>query len=121
MSTTLRVALLIGSFLFVALVFSRVTRKKLQLGDCLLWLFVSFILILVAIFPQLCVWVSKLIGIETPSNFIYLITMAALLALTFHLTVQHSRIQGQIRRLIQLISIENYLREKREEGVDETK
>ena len=80
----------------------------------------SLILILVAVFPQLCVWASKLVGIETPSNFIYLIAVAALFVLVFHLTVQLSRLQSQTRRLIQMISLNNYLQEKEKENSDET-
>ena len=120
MSVTLRITLIVGAFLFVVLVFSVVNRKKLQLGDTLLWLLVSLILILVAVFPQLCVWASKLVGIETPSNFIYLIAVAALFVLVFHLTVQLSRLQRQTRRLIQMISLNNYLQEKEKENSDET-
>lgn len=121
MSVTLRVTLIVGSLLFVVLVFSTVNRKKLQMSDSLLWLLMSLLLILVAFFPQLCVWASRLVGIETPSNFIYLIGLAALFVLVFHLTVQHSRLQAQTRRLIQLISIENYLSEKRSAQSDDTK
>lgn len=120
MSVTLRITLIVGSLLFVVVVFSVVNRKKLQLGDTLLWLLVSLILILGAVFPQLFVWASKLIGIETPSNFIYLIAVAALFVLVFHLTVQLSRLQAQTRRMVQMISIDNYLREKREGDSDET-
>ena len=112
MSVTLRVTLIVGAFLFVLLVFSTVNRKKLQMGDSLLWLLVSVLLIIVAIFPQLCVWASQLIGIETPSNFIYLICIAALFALVFHLTVKQSSMERKTRRLIQTISIDRYLREK---------
>lgn len=118
MSVTLRVTLIVISALFVALVFSTVNRKKLQMSDSLLWLLVSFLLIVVAFFPQLCVWASKLIGIETPSNFVYLICVGSLFALLFHLTVQNSHLEKQTRRLIQTVSIDRYLNEKRNANHD---
>lgn len=119
MSVTLRVTLILGSLFFVALVFSTINRKKLQMGDSLLWLLMSLILILIAVFPQICAWASRLIGIETSSNFIYLIALAVLFILAFRLTIQNSRLQAQTRRLIQLISIENYMQEKRRQETDE--
>ena len=41
-------------------------------------------------------------------------------SLVFHLTVQLSRLQSQTRRLIQMISLNNYLQEKEKENSDET-
>ena len=84
------------------------------MGDSLVWLVVSVLFIIVAFFPQLCVWASRLIGIETPSNFIYLICVAALFVLVFHLTVKHSHLEQKTRRLIQAVSIDRYLNEKRD-------
>ena len=122
MSATLRISLIVISLLFVGLVFYTVNRKKLQMGDSLLWLLLSFLLILLAFFPQIGIWLSRLVGIETPANFIYLVGIVALLALVFHLTVQHSSLKLQVRSVIQELSIENYLREKaeREQADDST-
>ena len=66
-----------------------------------------------AFFPQICVFVSKLIGIETPSNFVYFICVGSLFVLLFRLTTQNSRLEKQMRRLIQTVSIDRYLNEKR--------
>lgn len=113
MSVTLRITLIVVSILFVGFVFSKINKKKLQMSDSLLWLLVSFLLIVVAFFPQICVFVSKLIGIETPSNFVYLICVGSLFVLLFRLTTQNSRLEKQTRRLIQTVSIDRYINEKR--------
>ena len=114
MSLTLRISLIVISVLFVSLVFYTVNRKHLQMSDSLIWLLLSFLLIILAFFPQIGIWLSHMVGIETPVNFIYLVGIVALLVLVFHLTVQHSRLKQQVRAVIQEISIENYLRERAE-------
>ncbi len=114
MSQTLRISLIVISVLFVVLVFRTINRRKLQMSDSLLWLMLSFLLILLAFFPGIGIFLSRLFGIETPSNFIYLAAIAALLMLLFHLTVQHSSLKRQMRCIIQEISISNYLQKKEE-------
>ena len=64
------------------------------------------------LFVALAIWLSRCFGIKTPSNFIYLAAICALQALMFHLTVQHSKLKQQIRRLIQDRAISNYLQSK---------
>ena len=94
----------------------------MQLSDSLVWLLVSFLMIVLAFFPRLGIWLSRLVGIETPVNFIYLVGIVVLLVLVFHLTVQHSKVKQQVIAIIQEISIENYLRDRAErESADDSK
>lgn len=122
MSLPLRIILIVISLLFVSLVFYTVNRKHMQLSDSLVWLLVSFLMIVLAFFPRLGIWLSRLVGIETPVNFIYLVGIVVLLVLVFHLTVQHSKVKQQVIAIIQEISIENYLRDRAErESADDSK
>ncbi len=72
--------------------------------------------LLVSLFPRLTDWAAHLMGIETTSNFIYFIGIVVLLVISFSFTVILSRQSQQIRRLIQRVSIENYLNEQKENG-----
>lgn len=122
MSLPLRIILIVISLLFVSLVFYTVNRKHMQLSDSLVWLLVSFLMIVLAFFPRIGIWLSRLVGIETPVNFIYLVGIVVLLVLVFHLTVQHSKVKQQVIAIIQEISIENYLRDRAErESADDSK
>ena len=122
MSLPLRIILIVISLLFVSLVFYTVNRKHMQLSDSLVWLLVSFLMIVLAFFPRLGIWLARLVGIETPVNFIYLVGIVVLLVLVFHLTVQHSKAKQQVIAIIQEISIENYLRDRAErESADDSK
>ena len=112
MPPILRIELTILALLFIVVVFVTVNRRKLQMRHSLIWLIISFGMIILAIFPQLTAWCADLVGIQTPSNLIYLLVIIALLILTFSLTVNLSRQSDRTRRIIQMVSIETYLRER---------
>ncbi|HIT57422.1 MAG TPA: DUF2304 domain-containing protein [Candidatus Galloscillospira stercoripullorum] len=112
MPPILRIELTILALLFIVVVFVTVNRRKLQMRHSLIWLIISFGMIILAIFPQLAEWCADLVGIQTPSNLIYLLGIIALLILTFSLTVNLSRQSDRTRRIIQMVSIETYLRER---------
>ncbi len=112
MSLVLRIVLLALSLLFICVVFCTVNRRKLQMRYSLVWLILSFCLMVVAVFPQLVMWASKLAGVKTPSNFIYLLGIFFLLAACFSQTVSLSKQADRSKRIVQMVSIEKYLRER---------
>lgn len=109
MPLLLRIEMIVIAVVFVAIVFRTVNKKKLLLKYSLIWLTIALGMIIVSFFPHLVTWLSALVGIETPSNFIYLLGLVALLIITFSLTIILSKQTEQVKTLIQTISIENYL------------
>lgn len=108
----LRIEMLVIAILFVIMVFTTVNRQRLRMSDSLIWLLVSLGLIILALVPQIARWISDLVGIETPANLLYLLGMFFLLAVAFFLTVRVSTMADKVKKLIQTVSIENYLREE---------
>ncbi len=74
----------------------------------LIWVLIAAGMIITAIFPELAFLVAALVGIETPSNLIFFLSIVSLLGICFSLTIIVSRQEHQIRRLIQLLSIDHY-------------
>lgn len=109
MSPLLRVEIIALALIFIVLVFRTVNKKKLQMRYSLIWLVISFCLIVIAIFPQIVIGLSALVGIEVPSNLIYLLGIAVLLVIAFFHTVYLSAQADKIKNLVQKISINNYL------------
>lgn len=109
MSTILRMELLLLALIFLFVAFQAVSKKKMQLKYSLLWLLVALCMVIAACFPDLIQWLTKLAGIETPSNFIYLLGIVVLLILSFSLSMIVSRQSDQIKRLAQYTAIEAYL------------
>ena len=105
MTTTLRIALLVGILFYVLFILVLLKKKSLELKYSLLWLITALVLLVLDIFPQIVMSVSKLLGVSTASNFIYLVVMFFMLLLLVSLTSIVSQQKRQIRTLIQTVSI----------------
>ncbi|CEN76784.1 Uncharacterized conserved protein [[Clostridium] sordellii] len=112
MSAILRIELIIFSIIFLIVVFRAINKKKLWLQHSLVWIFISFSLILISIFPQIVVWLSDVVKIETPSNLVYLFGIIALLIVSFLHSIVISSQANKIKKLVQMLSIENYSKER---------
>lgn len=108
----LRVEMIAIALVFLVVVVRAVNRKKLWLQYSILWILIAASLVVLALFPQLVSWISGLLGIITPSNFIYLIALIALSLITFSLTVIVSKQSQKIKTLIQMVSIEKFMEEE---------
>lgn len=115
MSILLRVELIILSIVFLAIVFKTVSKRKLQVQYALLWIILSVGMLLLAAIPGVAEWLTELAGIETTSNFIYLLAILSLLLLTFSLTIIVSRQSQKIKKIIQSVSITETLKEENNE------
>lgn len=114
MSPVLRIELILLAITFLFIVVRNVNKRNLQLKYSLIWILASVILVVMAFSPRLVFRVTHFLGIETPSNFIFLLSIIWLIGMNLSLTVIVSRQSDKIKRTIQMISIENYERNKAE-------
>lgn len=105
MSLAMRVAFAILFLIFSINVISLVRRGKLLLKYSLLWLFLSFLMLICAVFPGLVYRVSELVGFGIPSNFIFFGTIIILLAIVLSLSVAVSRLLLSVKNLTQRLAI----------------
>ena len=54
MSVLLRIEMIVLALVFIVLVFRTVNKQRLQMRFSLVWLMISFAMMVVAIFPQTC-------------------------------------------------------------------
>lgn len=105
MTWELRVLLLIFAVGTAAIIISSIRRNSMQIGHSIYWLCFSGILIVLALFPQLAIWVSGLLGFESPANFVYLAFIFMLIVKVFSLTVKISAMDAKITSLTQDIAL----------------
>ncbi|MEG2017399.1 MAG: DUF2304 domain-containing protein [Clostridium sp.] len=115
MPSLLRIEMLIIAIVFMIVVIKSINERKLWLQYSLIWIVIAVGLIVFAVFPQVVEWAAHLAKIETPSNFIYLLAIIALSAITFSLTIITSKQSQKIKTIVQLVSIEKYLEKRGEE------
>ena len=110
-----RILLLIGSVAVFTVISQCTRKKKIQMRDGIFWIAFSFLLILISVFPVLAVWAAKLIGIQSPSNCVFLIIIFLLICHQFFLTIKVSQLEMKNNKLTQDIAIQRTLENKEED------
>lgn len=105
MSTELRFFLIIGVVLFLMIIISMLKRKKLNLKYTLVWLFAAIFMLLAAIMPDQVGNLAHFIGIETPSNFVFVLEGMFVLVILLSITAIVSHLNLKIYKLVQMQAI----------------
>ena len=109
LSWSLRALLFLGSVAVFLVISYCIRKRRIQLKDGVFWIIFSFLLILISIFPVLAVWASRLIGIQSPANCVFLIMIFLLGCNQFILTIRISRLEMKNSQLVQRVAIQKVL------------
>lgn len=107
MAIGLRVLLIAGAAFMMIFVLWKIRKSQLLTSDAIFWSILSIVFILLAIFPQIAFMVSYWLGVESPANFVFLATIAVLIARELFDTVQISQLKNKLTRSVQNESLEN--------------
>ena len=113
-SIYLRVLLVLGSISTAAFILKRIQQAKVQIEDCIFWLFFAAFLLLLSIFPEVASWVSRLLEFESPINLVYLLIIFVLLVHQFSMTVRISQMDFKLRTLAQKVALNERDQEEHE-------
>lgn len=105
MTILFRVEMFILAIIFFFFVVRSINKNNMSLNRSFGWFITSFVLLLCSLFPEIPNSLSKMLGFETPSNFLFLIAVFLLLILAIQNTIITSKQQNQIKDLIQELSI----------------
>ena len=112
MSLTLRVLLIISSFIAFYLCITKIKKSQLKIENSVTWMFGCIILILISIFPNIVIWISGKLGFVAPVNFMFLVIIAFLLIQTFIDNIHITSLNEKIKELDHYIA----LKEKEEKS-----
>ena len=107
MSIVLRITLIVVSFLVLLFVLKKIRRTQLYIDDAIFWIVYSALLLVISIFPQLAVWASDLLGIQSPANFVVLFMIFVVLIKLFQLSIELSVQKHRLNRLVQKLALMN--------------
>lgn len=105
MSLSLKITSIIFLLILILLVLHLVKKEKITIKYSLVWFMPSILLFIFILVPGFLNWTTKALGFQTSSNMILTLLVGLLLIITMALTVIVSTQKGQIRLLIQEISI----------------
>ena len=80
--------------------------------DAIFWLVFSGVLLVLAVFPQISFWLSKLLGIESPANLVFLLIICLLIEKIFTLSIITSQLEEKVSILSAEIAIRSQAQEK---------
>lgn len=101
MNPVLRGTLVLCAFLMLVFVIRKLRKAQFDTSDSLFWLLLINCLLIVAIFPQIAYFFSDLLGIQSPSNFIFLSVIGLLTIREFTIQAQLSQLRRKMCTLAQ--------------------
>jgi hypothetical protein len=99
-----RIVAVILTAVMLGVVLELVRRRRLVERYALLWMSVSLILLVLAIWNQLLNLASNAIGIDVPANFLFLAAFAVAFLLLLHFSVVTSRLSEETKILAQEVA-----------------
>lgn len=105
MNSVLRGAMVICALLMLIFVTRKVRKSQFDTADSLFWLFVSGCLLIVAIFPGIAYFFSNLLGIQSPSNFVFLAVIGLLMIREFTIQAQLAQLRRKTVTLAQDVAL----------------
>ena len=119
MSVQLRAALIIGAVLTMLAMLRQIRKKKVQIDSTIFWIVFSFILVLMAVFPNIVSWFAILLGIISPANLVMAGIILILIIKMFLMTLEISEMKTKLRELAQNTALKKEIDEFRMQGKDE--
>ena len=116
MALTLRLVLIFACVISSIYTLRKIRKSKLSVDDAFYWIFFSFILLIIGIFPEIAEFLAHLLGIQSPSNFVFLVMIFLVLFKLFSVAIDISVQKHRLNNLIQRLAIMNY--EKKQEDID---
>lgn len=115
MNIALRISLLFGIIIYVAVIFSFLRKQKISLKYSLLWFFSAVVLLVMDLFPNQVSKIAHFIGIEYSVNAVFLVFIFIMLLILISLTAIVSKQHNQIKVLTQKLAILSHKIDKKAE------
>lgn len=112
-SYVLGITAAVGVTVFVA---EMLRRGFLREKFAALWLLVSAVLLLISVFPGVLTWGADLVGVQVPSNLLFMMAGLLLLIVSVQLSNEVSRVEARTRRLAEEVALLRQALEQRGDG-----
>lgn len=98
-------AALLLALAIVGLVLEMLRRKKFREKYATLWLVVGALTVVLAAFPQMLNIAAELLGVQLPSNLLFILSILLLLGVCLHLSWELSVLEDETRTLAEEVAI----------------
>ena len=106
MSVAIRLLLIFGSLCSFWFAMRYIRKSKVRIEDTFFWVFLSIALILLSLFPDVAIEFTRLLQMQSPINFVFLIIIFLLLMKQFFMSIKLSQLEIRIKELAQQVAID---------------
>ncbi len=106
MTPIFRILLIVVSLFTTYYILKRIRQSKLQIEYAIFWILFSGVLIVFSLFPWLVSLFTRMIGMQLPVNFIFLLFIFVLMVKLFFMTIELSTLENKVKDLTQELALE---------------
>lgn len=110
MTPIFRILLIVVSLFTTYYILKRIRQSKLQIEYAIFWILFSGVLIVFSLFPWLVSMFTRMIGMQLPVNFIFLLFIFVLMVKLFFMTIELSTLENKVKDLTQELALEEKAR-----------
>ena len=118
MNIILHSFLIIGLIVYFLILLQLIKQRRLDLKYTLLWFFSGVIMLVIALFPQIMVFIINLLGIVGLTNGLFALIIFFILIIMMSITAIVSKMKNDNRKLIQKTALLEMRVRKLEEKFD---
>ncbi len=117
MSDILRICLFVGAVITLVFFFREIAKSRMQIGSAVSWSVFSFMLVILAIFPQIVIEGARILKIDSPANLLFLMILCILIFQLFLSSVKISKLEQKVELLAQHIALEKWKADREKESI----
>ncbi len=102
---SLRINMFLIAFITFIFVIRKVKSNTIHIKDTVVWILWTALLLVLAVFPNILLWISNLLGIELLSNTVFFMVIGFLYVALFLLSQKLSLQEEKIKNLSQEIGL----------------
>lgn len=113
MTPIFRIILIVVSILSTWYILKKIRQSKLQIEYAIFWIIFSGVLVIISLFPWLVSLFTRLLGMQLPVNFVFMVFIFILLVKLFMMTIELSTLENKVKDLTQELALAE--KERRDE------
>ena len=94
-------------------ILKKIRQSKLQIEYAIFWIIFSGVLVIISLFPWLVSLFTRLLGMQLPVNFVFMVFIFILLVKLFMMTIELSTLENKVKDLTQELALAE--KERRDE------
>ncbi len=100
-----RILSIVIACLVLFVVIEMMRRRKLREKYAGVWLVVAIGVVVLAVIPAAAQFLARLTGVETPSNFVFLLAGVVLALVSLHLSTETGHLEEEVRTSVEEIAL----------------